>query len=224
VVDELVAHARRDLDRRVPGEQRLGCVRVQAAELEHAQIGRSDAMHTLVSCRQQQCDPLGIETACDEEKRVRRRYVEPVSIVDKDEYGSSLCELRNQLQDCNRDEKAIIPGPLPETERATQCALLRRGKRVQITESRPDELVQRGERELGLGFHSTCTEHVHVCRTLARVIEQGRLPDAGLAAENEDAASGRTRPVEQRSDQSPLIIPPVEHPPIVRLTGTSFRV
>jgi hypothetical protein len=189
VLDELVAHARRDLDGPVPCEQRLGRAGVEAAELEHGQLGRGEAMRAVVPSRQQHCDPLGIETARDEEQRVGRRRIEPVRIVDEDENGPSLRELRDQLQDGDRDEEAIVPGPLSEAERAAQRALLRRGKRVQITERRPDELVQRGEGELRLGFHSARSEHLHVRRPLARVLEQGRLADPGIAAEHEDAAS-----------------------------------
>jgi hypothetical protein len=65
---------------------------------------------------------------------------------------------------------------------------------------------------------------LHICSPHAGVLEQGRLADPRLAAENEDAATGRARSVKQLANPGLLVIPPVEHEAIVRLTDTIVRV
>jgi hypothetical protein len=71
--------------------------------------------------------------------------------------------------------------------------------------------VETGERQLRLGFDTARDQN----GPLARVVEEGRLADPGLATENEDAASGRARSVEQLADPSPLVVAAVEHLPII---------
>ena len=217
VLDELVAHVRRDLHR--SRAARAAARPRRTPRPPSSSTGRSGASKRrdpVVARREQQHDPLRVEPARDEEQRVRGRCIEPVRVVDQGEYRSSLRERRQQLQDGDRDEEAVIPGPVAEAECAAQGSLLRRRQRIQIVERGPNELMQRGERQLRLGLHAPRADDAHVCRPLARVLEQGRLADPRLAAESEDAAPRRARPVEQLADPRALLVAAVEHRAMIR--------
>ena len=67
------------------------------------------------------------------------------------------------------------------------------------------------ERQLRLRLDAASSEDVHVAGSFARVLEQRRLADPGLAAQDERAARRGTRRLEQRADLSALRIASVEH-------------
>jgi hypothetical protein len=64
---------------------------------------------------------------------------------------------------------------------------------------------------------------VEVGRLLARVLQDGRLAGARLAAHDEGAAVRPARRVEQRPDLCALGVPPVQHRPILRAGGSAIH-
>jgi hypothetical protein len=85
------------------------------------------------------------------------------------------------------------------------------GQSVEVTQGRPQQLVERRKGELTFRLHSARREDVHVGSTLASIEEEGRLSHTRLAPYSEGTASRSPRGLEQRSDQRPLAVPPIEH-------------
>jgi hypothetical protein len=77
--------------------------------------------------------------------------------------------------------------------------------------ARAHELVHPGERELVLGLDPDAAEDLHVARLLLRVLEQSRLPDAGLSAQQQHGASLVPCTVQQRVQLTLLSLSAHEH-------------
>jgi hypothetical protein len=89
-------------------------------------------------------------------------------------------------------------------------------------EDRAEELVQRGECQLGLGLDPTCPQHPHRARLLQRVLEQRRLADARLATDDQRAAARGPGAGDQALDSGRLGLSAEKHLPILtppRWTG-----
>ncbi len=80
-----------------------------------------------------------------------------------------------------------------------------------MTEHRAQQLVQAGERKLRLRLDPGGPQHPQAGGVLGRVVEQGRLADAGLAAEHERRAGAGTGIVEQGADPRPFRLPAHQH-------------
>jgi len=102
-----------------------------------------------------------------------------------------------------------------EAECTAQGSSLGDRQLVDLAQCRSEQLVQRRKRELRLGLDTAGAQQVHVGGALSGVLEQRRLPDARVAAQDERAASGGACGLEQAADRVALIIPPVEHELIV---------
>jgi len=120
----------------------------------------------------------------------------------------SLGQLGEQRQAGGEDEKALLALALLQPECGAQRSRLRRRQLADEPERGPHQLVQRAERQLGLGLHAACGDDVHVGGQIARVFEQRRLADAGLPAQHEHAlrdarASSRRTRIASRSASRP---------------------
>jgi hypothetical protein len=170
------------------GASRLG---VQAADPELRQPERVEAgIVVAVAGREQQRDRLGRQAAGDERQHVGGRVVEPLRVVDDAQQRAAAGGLAEQAQHRERDEEPLRPAERIEPQRAAQRARLQRRDRVGVREHRPQELLQRPERELCLGLDRAAREEPHAARAVARGLQQRRLPDAGLPAEYEHPAAG----------------------------------
>jgi hypothetical protein len=78
-------------------------------------------------------------------------------------------------------------------------------------EDRPQQLVHGSEWELRLRFDPAAAEHAHVLGLFARILEERRLADARLTADDEHTASRPARSVEKLADQAALRVSAVEH-------------
>src|SRR5262249_38676148 len=116
-----------------------------------------------------------------------------------------------------KDEKTLLGGALPKAERAAKRGSLRQGEPIEVAQRRPNELVQGGERKLRLRLDATGFEDMQIDGSLAGVLEQSRLPNAGLPAHDQGAAPTRPSSLEERSDRGALRVPPVQHREIVIL-------
>ena len=73
--------------------------------------------------------------------------------------------------------------------------------------------MQPRERELGLRLDAVRAQDALVGRGRDRVLEQGALADAGLAAQEEDAARACARIVEEAPDPRAFLRPSAERAP-----------
>jgi hypothetical protein len=69
-----------------------------------------------------------------------------------------------------------------------------------VAEHGPHELVQGGEGQLGLGLRAAAGEDLQVSRAAAGFLEQRRLADAGLPAQQEDLAARRAARAQEEGD------------------------
>jgi hypothetical protein len=92
-----------------------------------------------------------------------------------------------------------VPGGLAERERALERLGLARGNVVQTVQQRGEQLRQPRERDVGLALHTARSQDPHPGRLGLRdeVLEQGRLPDPGLADQQQRARAPFPGLVEQ---------------------------
>ena len=146
-----------------------------------------------------------------EHERLGGAGVEPVRVVDEAQQRLPLRRLGEQREHGERDEEPLVARAVGEAERAAQRARLRRRQPVGVAEDRPQQLVQAGVRDLRLGLDAAPAEHAHARRQAARLLEQRRLADTRLPAEDEDGAAGFPRAVQGLTDTGALSVSPVEH-------------
>jgi len=131
-----------------------------------------------------------------------------VRVVDQAEHGAALGQIGEQRQARREGEEALVGRTLLETERPAERGCLRWRELPEMCKGRPHELVERGEWQLGFRLDAACRQHVHAARAVAGILEEGRLPDAGLAAQHEGAALRRSAasssdPMRSRSSSRP---------------------
>ena len=213
-VDQLVAHDRGQgaveqgprLGVAQPGEPQLG----QPVRLERARVAlaRSD----------QHGDRVGLQPPGDEHERLGRRAVEPVGVVDHAQQRLVVGHGREQAQHGDRDEEAVLDALGGQPEGAAQGRGLDVGELVGEVEDRPQQLVQAGERQLGLGLDAGAGEHAHPVRARQRALQQRGLADPRVAAQHEHAAARVPGRVEQAVDRRALALSAQEHAPTLRRT------
>jgi hypothetical protein len=179
-----------------------------------------EAPQLSVARREEQHHALGLESPRRERERVGRRPVEPLRVIDHAQQRRLLCRLRQQAQDRDADQEAILHGGPREAEAAGKGRRLRLRKTRRQPEDRPDELMQRGEGDLGLCLDPTRAQHPHPLRPLARVAEQRRLADARLAPHDQCAAARGPRGRDQAVDSGTLRVAAEEHLTIVTPAAT----
>ena len=166
-------------------------------------------------------DRIGLQPAGDEHERLGRRAVEPVRVVDDAQQRLRIGGRREQAQDRHRDEEAVLHALGRQPERAPQRGGLHVGQLVGDVEHRPQQLVQPGERQLGLGLDAGAGEHPHPVGARQRVLQQRRLADSRLAAQHEGAAARLPGRVEQAVDGRALAVSAQQHGPTLRRTRRS---
>jgi hypothetical protein len=71
--------------------------------------------------------------------------------------------------------------------------------------------VQRGKRQLKLRLNTCRAEYPHTCGSSNGIIEKDGLARAGAAPQNQYAAAGVARAIEQCSDRGPFEVPSIQH-------------
>ena len=154
------------------------------------------------ACRKQHHDALGVKPPRDEQQRLGRDLVQPVCVVHEAENRAAVRHLREEREARGVDEEALFSAPLPEAQRAAECRGLRAGQPVQMTQRRPDQLVECRERKLRLGLDSSRGEDVHIAGSIAGIPEQRGLADARIAVHDEHAARRVAGRLEQPPDSA----------------------
>ena len=101
--------------------------------------------------------------------------------------GGEQCEGRAT------DGQPVRRDGIVQPKRSTERSRLPIRELVQAGQRRPENVAEPREGELGLGLDSARLDDRRARRPLARMREQRRLPDTGLAAHDEGAASSRER-------------------------------
>ena len=163
-------------------------------------------------------DRIGLQPPRDEHERLGRRAVEPVRVVDDAQQRLRVRGRCEQAQDRHRDEEAVLHALVRQPEGASQRGALHVGQLAGAVDDRPQQLVQPGERQLGLGLHAGAGEHPHAVRLLQGVLQQRGLADPGVAAQDERAAARLPGRLEEAVDGRALALPAQQHGRTLRRT------
>ena len=124
--------------------------------------------------------------------------------------GRSLGRLGEQAEHGEADQERSGAGPALRPKTIRERVALRCRQPLEPVEQRRAQLMQAGERQLHLGLHPAARATVRSGRGRDEVLEQRRLADPGLAAQDQRAAlapaerrdatrpAGRTRPLAPR--------------------------
>jgi hypothetical protein len=209
--DELISHRGVHVPWRVAAEQLTGSLVAQPAKGEARQLASVEGGRDAVARGEQQGDPFGLQPAGDEQQRVGRGLVEPVGIVGDHEDRALLGGVVEQAEGSEEGEEPVALA-LDLTKGRLQRGPLWRRKAAHALAQRPQQPLQRGERQRGLRLDTLGAEHRHVGGRCARVGQQRRLSAARHAADHECAARGATGSLEQGGDVRPFGIPANQHP------------
>lgn len=132
-------------------------------------------------------------------------------VVDEQEHRHPLRRDRQKPQHCRRNEQAIAAHRRREPESSVQRSRIPLRQRLHKLPQRPDELEQSGKRELRLGLDTPHPQDANPLRPRRRVVEQRRLPDPGLAADDERTSEPLPHPRKHRVELRPLRLTPDEH-------------
>ena len=213
--DEVLAHDRgqRAVEQRSgvggaqPGEPQLG--QPMGIELPRIAVARPDEHR----------DRIGLQSPRDEHERLGRRAVEPVRVVDDAQQRLRVGGRREQAQDRHRDEEAVLDALVRQPEGAPQRGALHVGQLAGAVEERPQQLMQPGEGQLGLGLDAGAGEHPHAVRPRQRVLQQRGLADPGVAAQRRACrCASRLAASEQAVDGRALALSAQQHGPTLRGT------
>ena len=208
--DEDVAHRRSDSAVTPAPDQRRGRVAVERPELERLEIARLEAVLPMPPSGEHHRDALGVQPPGDEEQGVRRRRVQPLRVVHEAQHRSLLREFGQEGEARDGDEEPVLTTSLGQPERSPERHRLRPREAIEQRQPGTDQLVQAGERQLGLRLDAARREHVHPGGALARVLEQRRLAETRVTAQDERAAPGGARRLEQRTETGALLLAPEE--------------
>jgi len=222
----------------VPGQQGRRRLEVQPLQAQLGQAGGGELAGVAVAGREQAHHPLGLQPPGGEPQRLRRRPVQPLGLVDQAQHRPLLGRLRQHAEHRHRDQEAVLvpvrrgarlepPGPpIPrgarleppgpparglEPEGAAEGGGLRLRDAPGQVQHGPQQLVQGGERKLGLGLDPGGPQHGHPLGPPGGMVEQRGLADTGLAPEHQGPAAGPAGVREQPFEGVAFGAPAVEH-------------
>ena len=161
--------------------------------------------------REEHHHAVGLQPARGEQQRIGGGCVEPVCVVDDDEHRLELRGLGQHRQGRDRHEERVDPAHVATAECGAERVGLRGGDPLDQREHGPQETVEGGEGERGLGLQSPGPQDQHPARGSGHVVEQRGLADAGIAMEHQGTGPARTRLVDEREQRGPFDVPPVQH-------------
>jgi hypothetical protein len=206
-----LAHTRVHRRRRPRRQQRRHGLLVQAPDLQLGQPGGVEPARVTAAGGEQHRHPFSLQPPGDEHQGVGRRLVEPVRVVDHTQHGPPLGHLGEQAEDGHRGQEPVVVAATLQAERGPKGRGLGPGQAPDLTEDRPQQLVQAGEGQLGLGLDAARLQDLHVGSMLDGILEQRRLPRTSLPAQDEDAAPETPGGVQERRQRRALGVPAVQH-------------
>ena len=114
-------------------------------------------------------------------------------VIDQQDHGPRRRGLDDKPKRCHRHTEEIRSRVISDAERGIQRSPLRLRQPAPHADDGKQELVQRGEPELGLGLDPRRAQRRRAerDRSRARVVKQRRLADPWLSADDQDAALRR---------------------------------
>jgi hypothetical protein len=169
------------------GQQGVRARAVQRVKPHFGQTGPVEMPNRAVACRQQDDDRLGPHPSRDEGKDIAGGDVEPVSVVDHEQQRGARRPVGEYVECGKSDGEDVRCRPVADTESHRQGHAPALGKGIQLSNQRAQEPVQAGKRHPPLERRPGDAQHRHPdpVRPSPGVLEQGRLADAGLAANQE---------------------------------------
>jgi hypothetical protein len=204
-------------------EEGVGVALLEAAEVQLVEARRVEAAGVAVASGHQECDRLGLEAPRGEHERLCRGPVKPLGVVDAAEHRAVLAGLRQEAQQPDRDQEAIARAVEAQPQRPAQRGGLGRGEPVDEVQARPHQLVHPGKRQLVLGLDTHAAQQAHVVGALGGVLQQRRLADPRLTAQDQRGAALLASALQQRVQCALLSLSPDEHrTPILIRTGVGL--
>jgi hypothetical protein len=203
--DEAVAHLRVHGVANRSAQQRA---RVIVAQALHVELGEVPQLLDRLAGGEHDGDRVGHQAAGDERQRHRRSTVEPLRIVDHAQQRALLGHLGEQAQHRQRHEEPIRGRAVAEAEHRLERPALRGRERREPVEHRAAQLMQAGERQLHLGLHAGDPLDGQVRCRGDEVLQQGGLPDPGLAPEDQGTAVALTHVADQGIEHDALVRAP----------------
>ena len=163
-------------------QQRAG---ITVDEAVHLEIRHVPKLLARLPCCEHEPHRLGQQPASDERERQRRGLIQPLRVVDDAEQGTLLSHLRDQAQDPQADEKPVRGCARAEPEHDLHGLTLWSRQPLEPIEQRCAQLMQARVGQLHLGLHPHRPDDGEIRRRLDQVLQQRRLPDPGLAPQDQ---------------------------------------
>ena len=118
----------------------------------------------------------------------RRGGIEPLGVIDEAQQRPLRGDLGQQAERGQGDQEAVGSSAGRQAQRDAQSGLLGLGKRAEPVEHRRAELMQPRERQLHLGLDAGDPRDAKAGRLPGAVVQERRLADARLAADDQHRA------------------------------------
>jgi len=175
-------------------EQGAGRVRVEPGHDQLAEALRVEGPPGGVPGREDQGHPVRTEPVGAEEQGPGRGGVQPVRVVDDAQHGVLLRRGGEDRQRRHPHQERLDRGALLLAERDAQGPRLGLGQSATEPGDRTQQPVQRRERQRRLDLQPLGTQHGGVAGTGHELVEQRRLADPGLAADDQRPRGPAPRP------------------------------
>src|SRR6185312_7219778 len=153
------------------------------------------------------------QPARHELQRLRRGLVQPLRVVHHADQRLFLGHLAQQGQHRQAQQEAIRRAARLKPERRAQGSLLRDRQPVHPVQVGTAQLVQAGVRELQLRLDAHRPAHPAALGPVDQELEQGGLPDPGLAAQNQNLAMARVDSRHETAQGVAFVLPPPQPAP-----------
>jgi len=188
-------------------EQHHRQITVQALERELRQPRGIKATQLPLARGKQDHDPLRSQAAGGEHQSIRRGHVEPLGVVDHTQQRPAVGCRRQQGQHARRDQEAIRALGRGEAKSRRNSIALKLGQPCQLVLDRSNEAMETREIKLGFGLDAGHRQDRHPICPPPRIVQQGALSHAGIAAENDTAALAALSGVDQPVDRGTFAVP-----------------
>ena len=187
LIDDLHADRRVHWAVQVLEQQRACSAIAEPVDRHHRESGEDRVPDARSRCADE-CDPLGEQSAGDEQDDLRRGVVEPVCIIDHAEQRAFLGHVGEQCQHGEPDHEPVGGRAGLMAEHRGEGASLRGGEPIEVIQHRRTELVQPAERELHLRLDADGGGDAPVRSALGDEVEQRALAGSGVAAQYDHPA------------------------------------
>lgn len=135
----------------------------------------------------------------------------PVQVVDQAQRHPVLSRLGQQAEQAGRDQEVIPVVRRPHAERGAECGCLRRGQPADAVQHRQQQLMERGEGQLSLGFHALSAEHPGTGGPVGRLGQECGLARPRLTDQGQRTAAPLTRLAQQAVEHREFRVPAAQH-------------